>query len=135
MHILLLRSNSFSSQSRLIMINSLIFRRILCFYEPRYRIQSTLSLSSPSNEISSRMKKLLNEKQYREVLNLFDKQSKPWENVTVQMALEASIYLNEHQRIVDIEKKLPPSSLNNSYIQRTLVQFYSKSDFREVVSK
>ena len=117
------------------MINSLIFRRILCFYEQRYRIQSTLSLSSPSNEISFRMKKLLNEKQYREVLNLFDKQSKPWKNVTVQMALEASIYLNEHQRIVDIEKKLLPSSLNNSYIQRTLVQFYSKSDFREVVSK
>ena len=118
------------------MSSSLIFRRMLCFHQKRYLIQS-ISLSSSSSsssspslskDITSKMKKLLDDKPYRQVLNLFDKQTKPWKDTTIPMAIKACIYLNEHQRIQDIEEKLSPSSLNNRDIQTTLIQFHSENN-------
>ncbi len=107
------------------MNNSFIFRRILFFYQKIYPILS-ISSSSSSKNIYLTMKKLLDDKQYKQVLDLFDKQSNSCTNVIIDMAIKASIHLNEHQRIMDIEKKLLPTSLNNSYIQTTLIQYYSE---------
>jgi hypothetical protein len=72
------------------------------------------------------MKKLMDDKEYKQVLDLFDKQTKPCNDVIIQMVIKACIHLNKHQRITDIQEKLSPQLLNNSYIQTTLIQFYSE---------
>ena len=107
------------------MNNSFILRRILFFYQKINPIPS-ISSSSLSKNIYFTMKKLLDDKQYKQVLDLFDKQSNSCTDGVIDMAIKACIHLNEHQRIIDIEKKLLPTSLNNPYIQTALVQFYSK---------
>jgi transcriptional regulator of NAD metabolism len=104
-----------------------MFRRILCFYQKTHTIRSTpLSSSSSSKDINSIMKKLMDDKQYKQVLDLFDKQTKPCNDVITHMVIKACIHLNKHQRITDIQEKLSPQLLNNPYIQTTLIQFYSE---------
>ncbi len=107
-----------------------MFRRILCFYQKTHTIRSiplsSSSSSSSSKDVDSIMKKLMDDKEYKQVLDLFDKQTKPCNDVITQMVIKACIHLNKHQRITDIQEKLSPQLLNNSYIQTTLIQFYSE---------
>ncbi len=103
-----------------------MFRRILCFYQKTHTIQSISLSSSSSKDIYSIMKKLMDEKQYKQVLDLFDKQTKPCNHFITYMVIKACIHLNKYQRITDIQEKLSPQLLNNPYIQTTLIQFYSE---------
>ncbi len=110
------------------MNNSFMFRRILRFYQKTHTIQSISlsSSSSSSKDIDLIMKKLMDDKEYKQVLDLFDKQTKPCKDTVTDMVIKACIHLNKHQRITDIQEKLSPQLLNNPYIQTTLIQFYSE---------
>ncbi|CAF0992679.1 unnamed protein product [Adineta steineri] len=69
----------------------------------------------------------MDNKQYKEALNLFDKQSKSPRDVIIYMGIKACIHLKEYQRIIEIEQKLSPAALNNPYIQTILIQFYMQN--------
>ncbi|CAF5045388.1 unnamed protein product, partial [Rotaria magnacalcarata] len=57
----------------------------------------------------------------------FDQQSHSCTDFEINLALKACISLNEYQRGMNIRKKLSQNSLNNPYIQTTLIQFYMRS--------
>ncbi|CAM4821705.1 unnamed protein product [Rotaria magnacalcarata] len=99
-----------------------MLRRILSLYQIRYAASSILS---SSKEIYLRVKKLLDSKEYQKVLNLFDQQSHLCKDIEINMALRACINLNDYQRGINIQEKLSQDSLNNSYIQTSLIRLYS----------
>ncbi|CAF1421845.1 unnamed protein product [Rotaria magnacalcarata] len=105
-------------------MNSLfMFRRTVSLYQNLYKTSSSLS----PREIYSRMKKLIDSKEYKKTLDFFDQQSHSCTDFEINLALKACISLNEYQRGMNIRKKLSQNSLNNPYIQTTLIQFYSES--------
>ncbi|CAF3777532.1 unnamed protein product [Rotaria sp. Silwood1] len=112
------------------MNNSFMFRWILSFYQKRCTIifisssSTSSNSSSPSNNMYSTVKKLMDDKKYKQVLSLFDKQLDCCTDDIIHMVVKACSYLHEHQRITDIEQNLSSKSLNNSYIQTALLQFY-----------
>ena len=91
--------------------------------------QKTTQISSISSSIisSSKMKKLIELKQYRKALALFDEQSKMNTDFEINMALKACTKLNDYQRGMKIQQQLSSQSLKNPYIQTSLIHFYSKS--------
>ncbi|CAF2128188.1 unnamed protein product, partial [Rotaria magnacalcarata] len=103
------------------MNDSFMLRRILSLYQIRYAASSILS---SSKEIYLRVKKLLDSKEYQKVLNLFDQQSHLCKDIEINMALRACINLNDYQRGINIQEKLSQDSLNNSYIQTSLIRLY-----------
>ena len=72
------------------------------------------------------MKALIDSKQYRKALTLFDQQSQTFTDLEINMALKACTSLNEYQRGVKIHQQLSSQSLNNPLIQSSLIRFYSK---------
>ncbi|CAF3648584.1 unnamed protein product [Rotaria sordida] len=71
------------------------------------------------------MKKLIDSKQYKEALDLFDQQTEICNNFTIDMAIKACTILNDYKRGITIQQKLSSNSLNNPYIQTSLIHFYS----------
>ncbi|CAF1668970.1 unnamed protein product [Rotaria magnacalcarata] len=103
-------------------MNSLfVFRRTVSLYQNLYKTSSSLS----PREIYSRMKKLIDSKEYKKTLDFFDQQSHSCTDFEINLALKACISLNEYQRGMNIRKNFSQNSLNNPYIQTTLIQFYS----------
>ncbi|CAF3444416.1 unnamed protein product [Rotaria socialis] len=102
-----------------------MFRRIVSLYQNLYKTSSISSSSLSSREIYSRMKQLMDSKEYKKTLDFFDQQSHSCTDFEINLALKACISLNEYQCGMNIQKTLSQNSLNNPYIQATLIQFYS----------
>lgn len=101
-----------------------------------YRVERLLSLYqkhtvkysiASSVKLNSTIQKLINSKQYKEALDLFDQKFETCTDYTINMAIKACTALNDHTRGINIQQKLSSNSLNNSYIQTSLIQFYSES--------
>ena len=73
------------------------------------------------------MKKLISTKQYKKALNLFNQQSGTLTNQTINMAIKACTKLHDYEEGLKIVQKLSSESLNDPYIQPSLIHFYSKS--------
>jgi hypothetical protein len=97
--------------------------RRLSLYGTKFKAFSTL-LSSTN--LCLEMKKLIDSKQYRKALDLFQKQSESRTDISINMAIEACTKLHDYQQGINIQQQLTPSSLNNSFIQRSLLDFHSK---------
>jgi len=86
-----------------------------------------LSISSSSKVLTSTMKKLIDAKQYQEALNVFDQQSEMSTDFHFNMALKACAHLHNYQYGKKIHQQLSSNSLNNPFIQSSLINFYSES--------
>ena len=86
--------------------------------------QSHTSLLSINMNI--KMKKLINARQYKDALDVFDCQSQRSDDVSLNLALKACTKLSNNERGIEIHKKLSSKSLQNRFIQASLVNFYSK---------
>jgi len=73
------------------------------------------------------MKKLIDSKQYQKALDVFDKQSKMLTDFDINMALKSCSKLHDYQRGIKIHQQLSSNSLNNCFIQTSLIHFYSES--------
>jgi hypothetical protein len=73
------------------------------------------------------MKKLIDSKEYKKALDIFYKQSQFQTDASINMALKASTKLNDYKRGMNIVKQFSKDSLKNSFIQTSLIDFYSKS--------
>ncbi|CAM4820182.1 unnamed protein product [Rotaria magnacalcarata] len=80
--------------------------------------------SSSSNNLNSTMKSLVDSKQYEKALKLFNEQSQISTDFTINMAIKACTKLHDYQQGVNIKEKLSPKTLNNPYIQTSLIHFY-----------
>ena len=78
-----------------------------------------------SRQIESRMKKLIDTKEYEQVLNLFDRHASSSTDITRTLALKACTKLHDAQRGRKIHRLLSDQSLRNSSIQTSLIHFYS----------
>ncbi|CAF3466430.1 unnamed protein product [Rotaria sp. Silwood1] len=81
-----------------------------------YRIQRLLSLCEH----------FFHSKQYKEALELFDQKFELCTDVTINMAIKACAISKDYKRGINIYQKLSSNSVNNSYIQALLIQFYSE---------
>ncbi|CAF2149074.1 unnamed protein product [Rotaria magnacalcarata] len=82
------------------------------------------NLFSSSVTLNSTMKKLFDSKQYKEALNLFDQNFEICNDSTIDMAIKACTVSKDYSRGTRIQQRLSSKSLNNSYIQATLLRFY-----------
>ncbi len=95
---------------------------------PYHRINkiSSILLSSSLIKLDLTMKELINLKQYQKALDLFE-QLKSSTDVTINLALKACTKSNNYEYGLKIREQLSPKSLNNPFIQTSLIHFYSKS--------
>jgi hypothetical protein len=84
------------------------------------------SSSSSSTFSKSTMKKLIDAKEYRKALDLLEKEGEKSSDIHINLALKACTRLHDYQYGKKIHKELSPSSLNNLFIQTSLIHFYSK---------
>ncbi len=101
-----------------------MFRRLLFSY---MRTSKLSFVSFSSTELNSTMKKLIDSKEYKKALDIFYKQSQFQTDASINMALKASTKLNDYKRGMNIVKQFSKDSLKNSFIQTSLIDFYSKS--------
>jgi len=106
-----------------------MFRHLSSLYINIYIPFSTSSLSSIAKKLNSTMKQLIDLKQYEKALNFFQDQCQFRTDISINMALKACAELRNYQRGIGIEKQLLPSSLNDPFIQTTLMYFYSELHF------
>ena len=85
-----------------------------------------------STKLYAQMKKLIDSKQFRHALDIFDKQSHIADHLALNMALKACSNLQDYQRGLEIVRQLSPKSLNNPFIQTSLVHLYS--EYKHTVS-
>ena len=90
-----------------------------------YQLIFTKSYNKKAKKFFKNHKNLL--KQYQKALDLFDQQSKMSSDFTITMALKACTKLNDYQRGINIQRQLSSKSLENPFIQTSLIHFYSKS--------
>ncbi|CAF4910265.1 unnamed protein product, partial [Rotaria sp. Silwood1] len=69
---------------------------------------------------------LFHSKQYKEALELFDQKFELCTDVTINMAIKACVISKDYKDGINIHQKLSSNSVNNSYIQASLIQFYSE---------
>ena len=72
------------------------------------------------------MKKLINAKEYQKALNLFQQHPKERNDILITLALKACTKLGDYQSGIKIQQQLSTDSLNDPYIQTSLINFYSK---------
>jgi hypothetical protein len=82
--------------------------------------------SSSSVQLNTTMKKFIDAKQYKEALDIYDQHSQPCTDVTFNLVLKACAKLFDRERGIEIHKQLSLKSLENSFIQTSLIHFYSK---------
>ncbi|CAF2269847.1 unnamed protein product, partial [Rotaria magnacalcarata] len=70
------------------------------------------------------LKKLLDSKQYKEALDLFDQKFEICTDFTIDMAIKACTMSNDYKRGFNIQKRLSSNSLNNPFIQVSLIRLY-----------
>ncbi len=73
------------------------------------------------------MKKLVDSKQYREVLDVFDEKSQVSIDQEINLALKVCTLSKQCERGAKIVKQLSQQSIYNPYIQVSLLQLYRKS--------
>ncbi|CAF3981250.1 unnamed protein product, partial [Rotaria sp. Silwood1] len=71
------------------------------------------------------MKQLIDAKKYKEALDVFDSKFELCTDYSINMAIKACTIINDYNRGVNIQQKLSSNSLNSSYIQTSLIRFYS----------
>ncbi|CAF2094561.1 unnamed protein product [Rotaria magnacalcarata] len=99
------------------------FQRLLSLYQKN---NETLSISS-SVKLNATLKKLLDSKQYKEALDLFDQKFEKCTDFTIDMAIKACTISKDYKRGFHIQKRLSSNSLNNPFIQASLIRLYSRS--------
>ncbi|CAF1310395.1 unnamed protein product [Adineta steineri] len=101
-------------------------QQLLIIYRQTNRLCFMYSSSSSSSSIQlgSTMKKLIDSKEYKKVLNLYDKHCEMCTDFAIDMTIKACIQLNDYERIKNIEKNLSTKSFNSSFIQTSLIQFH-----------
>ncbi|CAF5021025.1 unnamed protein product, partial [Rotaria sp. Silwood1] len=82
------------------------------------------SISLSSNKLNSTMKILIDSKQYKKALNLFNKQSNESTDFTKNMAIKACTKLRDYQTGFKILEELSPTSRNDPYIQTSSIHLY-----------
>ena len=104
-----------------------IFKYLLFQYTKREK-PLTLSSSSSSLKPDWTMKNLIDSKQYRKALDVFDRQLEMSisNNYSISLALKACTKLSDYERGIQIHRQIPPELLNNSFVQASLIHFYSK---------
>ncbi|CAF1150597.1 unnamed protein product [Didymodactylos carnosus] len=70
------------------------------------------------------MKKLIQCRQYKEVLDLFDRQSQVSTDATHTLALKACAKLRDRERGIRIHRQLSSQALQDPFIQTSLIHFY-----------
>ncbi|CAF1219763.1 unnamed protein product [Adineta ricciae] len=100
---------------------------IRCPFLPLNEISSFVTTRHFSTTLNVQMKKLIDSKRYRHALDIFDKQSHAADDFALNMALKACSNLPDYRRGLEIVRQLSPKSLNNPFIQTSLVHFYMKS--------
>ncbi|CAF4476376.1 unnamed protein product, partial [Rotaria magnacalcarata] len=96
------------------------FQRLLSLYQKNNEI---LSISS-SMKLNAALKKLLDSKQYKEALDLFDQKFEIRTDFTIDMAIKACTMSKDYKRGFNIQKRLSSNSLNNPFIQVSLIRLY-----------
>ena len=89
-----------------------------------YRMVTRISSRSISFNASYKMKELINARRYKEALDLFDHPSQVSNDFSLSLALKACTKLGLKQRGIQIHQGLSSKSLENPFIQATLVHFY-----------
>ena len=107
-------------------ISLCLIRCLLKVDQKQYRYFST---ASSSIKLNSAMQKLISSGQYKEALDFFDRQLPMCTDVTFTLALKVSTKLCDHHRGIRIHQQLSSKSLQNPFIQTSLIHFYSKSPF------
>ncbi|CAF0944362.1 unnamed protein product [Adineta ricciae] len=100
---------------------------VRCVVLPLYEISTVVTARHASTTLNAQMKKLIDSKQFRHALDIFDKQSHAADDFALNMALKACSNLPDYRRGLGIVRQLSPKSLNNPFIQTSLVHFYMKS--------
>ncbi|CAF1016309.1 unnamed protein product [Rotaria sordida] len=96
------------------------FPRLLSLYQKK----NEEFFNSSSIKFNSILKNLINSKQYEKALDLFDKNYEICTDLSINMAIKACTILQDYKRGINIQKKLSTNSLNNPYIQISLIRFY-----------
>jgi hypothetical protein len=78
--------------------------------------------------VNATMKKLIDARRYRDVPDLFNRQSQVSSDVTFNLALKSCSNLGDRERGIDIHQPLSPQALRNPFIQTSLIHFYSEVD-------
>ncbi|CAF1305070.1 unnamed protein product [Rotaria sordida] len=96
------------------------FQRLFSLYKTN---NEKNSISSPAH-LNSTIKKLIDTKQYKQAVDLCYQNLEKCTNYTISIAINACNILNDYQRGIDIKEKISSNSLQNSYIQTSLIRFY-----------
>jgi hypothetical protein len=107
------------SSSIVRILSSLDIRQCLC------RSLSSIP-SSPWSPLTSTIKRLIDSRQYQQVIDLFHRQPQLSTDSIITMVLKASANLRDYRTGVHIHQQLTKKSLDNPYIQTSLIHFYSK---------
>ena len=79
-----------------------------------------------SVDIHSEMRKLIDHQQYRKALEIFDQHSARFTDSSLNLALKASTKLSDRTRGIRIHRQLSKQALEDTFIQTSLLHFYSK---------
>ncbi|CAF3890958.1 unnamed protein product [Rotaria sordida] len=109
--------------------------RIKTIFNSTYQFQRLFSLYKTNNEknsmsspaiLNSTIKTLIDKKQYKQAVDLCYQNLEKCTNYTISIAINACNILNDYQRGIDIKEKIPSNALENSYIQTSLIRFYTQ---------
>ncbi|CAF1523270.1 unnamed protein product, partial [Adineta ricciae] len=101
---------------------------VRCVFLPLNGISTFITTRYSSTTLNAQMKKLIDSKQFRHALDIFDKQSHAADDFALNMALKACSNLPDYRRGLGIIRQLSPKSLNNPFIQTSLLHFYSEGE-------
>ncbi|CAF4165850.1 unnamed protein product, partial [Rotaria sp. Silwood2] len=108
--------------------------RLKTIFNSTYQFQRLFSLYKTNNEknsissaaqLNSTIKTLIDTKQFKQAVDLCYQNLEKCTNYTISIAINACNILNDYQRGIDIKEKNPSNALKNSYIQTSLIRFYS----------
>ncbi|CAM4819679.1 unnamed protein product [Rotaria magnacalcarata] len=103
------------------------FQRLLSLYQKN---NETPSISS-SMKLNATLKKLLDSKQYKEALDLFDQKFEICTDFTIDMAIKACTISKDYKRGFNIQKRLSSNPLNNPFIQVSLIRLYKTYEYSD----
>ncbi|CAF1223357.1 unnamed protein product [Rotaria sordida] len=97
------------------------FQRVLSIYQKN----NTKFSNSSSIKLNLTLQKLFGSKQYKEAFEIVDQNFDICTDITINMAIKACAISKDYTRGINIHRKLSSHSINNSYIQASLIQLYS----------
>lgn len=99
---------------------------IRCYQLFICRWRSHFSLT-PVN-LDLQMRDLIKKERYRDALDLFNRQSAPLSDVSINLALKASTKLSDYESGERLYRHYFSKSLTNPFLQTSFIHFYSKSN-------